>query len=370
MWKAWILVQGPGAPRRIRHGLKVGAMDSVAGVRGSERPTCLGSGLVVLDVIFRAGSDEPEFLAGGSCCNVLTILSYFGWRSFPFARLGGDIEGDRIVEDMRTWGVQDRFIVRERGARSPRIIQRIRAGRNPGHSFSFRCSHGRRLPSPRPLRLDSLGGMEDRIPPARVFYFDRAAPSSLALARRQKKLGSLVVFEPPRILSGTIFKECLEVADVLKYCRGSVREDGGRARPPLEIQTSGKAGLRYRSGMLSQTEWTELPAFGVDGLIDAAGSGDWLTAGLIQELARNGALRGATDRILRDALRFGQCLAALNCLCSGARGLMCRVPPEQVRALASEIISGRDVRQALEGVPAAAGRGAGMSSGCRVCLCR
>ena len=345
-------------------------MGRVAGVRGAERPTCLGSGLVVLDVIFRSGSNEPEFLAGGSCCNVLTILSYLGWRSFPFARLGGDAEGDRIVEDMLAWGVRDRFIERERGARSPRIIQRIRAGKNPGHSFSFRCSHGRWLPNPRPFRLDSLRRVEDSIPPAHVFYFDRATPSSLALARRQKKLGALVVFEPPRFLPGRSFEACLEVADVLKHCYGAGWEGGRYARPPLEIQTRGKAGLRYRAGMLSQAGWTELPAFGVSGLVDAAGSGDWLTAGLIQTLALNGPLQSATDEALRDALRFGQCLAALNCLCSGARGLMYRVSPEQVRALASEIISGRDVRQALEGAPAAARRGTGASPRCRVCLCR
>ena len=345
-------------------------MHKIPNIRGIERPTCLGSGLVALDVIFRADSNEPEFLAGGSCCNVLTILSYLDWRSFPIARLGGDVEGDRIVEDMRMWGVHDRFIERDRGTHSPKIIQRTYAGKNPRHSFSLRCFHGRWLPRQMSFRLDSLKRIEGKIPPAHVFYFDRATPSSLELARRQKRLGALVVFEPPKLLGSKNFKACLEVSDIFKHCYDVELEDCQYARPPLEIQTRGKAGLRYRADVLSQTEWAELPAFDVSGLVDAAGSGDWLTAGLIYALGHDSAWRDITDESLQDALYFGQCLAALNCLCSGARGLMYRVSSAQLHVLASEIMSGKNVRQALGEAPTITRRRADLSSRCRICLCR
>ena len=333
--------------------------------------TCMGSGLAVLDVIFRAGSDEPKFMAGGSCCNVLTILSYMGWKSFPVVRLGRDIEGDRIVEDITAWGVQDRFVERDPGMNTPRIIQRTYARKNPRHTFSPRCAHGKRLPYARPFRLSSLRQIEDRIPAAHVFYFDRATPSSLEIARRQKRLGALIVFEPPRLRDEKNFRACMEISDILKHCGDAEPEDYGCNRTPLEIQTRGGKGLRYRTaGMLPRTEWTYLEAFDVCGLVDAAGAGDWLTAGLIHALIRNNAWQNITIGALQDSLLFGQSLAALNCLCSGARGLMYRIPSNQLSTLVSEVISNGVARQALMGTDTSARHKPGLSSKCKICLCK
>ena len=345
-------------------------MHKIPNTRNVKKPTCLGSGLVALDVIFRAGSDEPEFLAGGSCCNVLTILSYLGWRSFPIARLGCDVEGDRIVEDMRMWGVQNLFIDRDSRTDSPRIIQRTYAGERPRHRFSLRCTHGRWLPHQKPFRLDSLKRIEGEIPPANVFYFDRATPSSLQIARHQKQLGALVVFEPPKILDDKNFRECLEISDIFKHCYDSELNDFLHASPLLEIQTRGESGLRYRTRMLSQSDWTSLPAFDVGGLVDAAGSGDWLTAGLIHALRHNNTWRDSTEEDLQGALDFGQCLAALNCLYSGARGLMYHIPSTRLDILVSKIMSGHTAKQALDGIQSRTRHRNGLSPKCRICLCR
>lgn len=345
-------------------------MYRIPSIPSTEEPTCLGTGLVVLDVILHANSTKPEFLAGGSCCNVLTILAYLGWRSFPIARLGCDVEGDRIIEDMRMWGVSDRFIKRDHEMHSPRIIQKIYAGDNPKHSFSLRCVHGRWLPQQKSFRLDSLRHIENMIPPADVFYFDRATPSSLKLARHQKEMGALVVFEPPKLLSNKNFKACLEISDILKHCFDSELEDRQYPRPPLEIQTRGKMGLRYRSNMLSQTEWTVLPAFSVSELVDAAGSGDWLTAGLIHALRHKDTWSNITNEILQDALCYGQSLAALNCLCSGARGLMYSISPSQLQVLVSKVMSGQSPKQALGESPTTSKYKTNLSSRCKVCLCR
>lgn len=73
-------------------------------------PTCVGMGLIALDAIYAESSKRPRFLAGGSCGNVLTILSYLGWKSYPIARLGNDHEGSRILEDMMKWGVNTKFV--------------------------------------------------------------------------------------------------------------------------------------------------------------------------------------------------------------------------------------------------------------------
>src|SRR5258706_6678272 len=54
----------------------------------STKAVCIGTGLVALDVIMNGDPNtQPKFLAGGSCGNILIILSFLGWKSYPVARL-------------------------------------------------------------------------------------------------------------------------------------------------------------------------------------------------------------------------------------------------------------------------------------------
>ena len=70
--------------------------------------------------------------------------------------------------------------------------------------------------------------------------------------------------------------------------------------------------------------WSFLPAFDVEEVRDAAGSGDWCSGALIHTIGRAG--RAGLARLRRteveNGLRLGQGLAALNCMLEGARGLM------------------------------------------------
>jgi len=57
----------------------------------NKTPTCVGTGLIALDMVFNGDRGEsPRFWAGGSCGNVLTILAYLAWHSYPVARFGDD----------------------------------------------------------------------------------------------------------------------------------------------------------------------------------------------------------------------------------------------------------------------------------------
>lgn len=50
------------------------------------RPTVVGTGLVALDVVFNEKQDEPiGRWAGGTCGNVLSILSWLGWSAWPIS---------------------------------------------------------------------------------------------------------------------------------------------------------------------------------------------------------------------------------------------------------------------------------------------
>ena len=324
----------------------------MAGEADGRRPVCVGTGLVVLDAICADGR-EPRFLVGGSCGNVMVILSHLGWEAYPAARLGDDPEGGRIVEDMRRWGARTDLVRMESEIQTPRIIEMV-VGRG-AHRFRLMCEHGKRLPRRRPYTLEAAGEALDKMPAAGVFYFDRAGPGALEMARRMKARGAAVFFEPHKHSGGEVFSECMRTADVVKRCGPSP----GDPQIPLEIQTMGADGVRYRTrGMRS---WVSLGSFPAH-VVDTAGAGDWLSAGLIHRMFGGGS-RIPGRRSIESALLFGSALAAANCGFVGARGMMYSVPREKMLETAGRIMSGQ---------AAAAGPGAlraGRAPGCRVCLC-
>lgn len=93
----------------------------------------------------------------------------------------------------------------------------------------------------------------------------------------------------------------------------------------LEVQTLGSKGLKYRHHLgRGVSEWLHLDAVHAPRLSDTCGAGDWCTAGLIAKGAAYGqaGLRQLGADGIRDALRYGQALAAWNCGFEGARGGM------------------------------------------------
>lgn len=107
----------------------------------------------------------------------------------------------------------------------------------------------------------------------------------------------------------------------------------------VEIQTQGKKGLRFRMG--GAVEWHHLNAISVPYLADTAGAGDWCTSGflyaMLGNIFRNGGRGRLSVRRVRESLRFGQILSALNCMEKGARGLARRHRSVQLVSLAASI---------------------------------
>jgi fructokinase len=180
-----------------------------------------------------------------------------------------------------------------------------------------------------------------------VFYFDRVAPGTLEIAQKSRANGALVVFEPSGIKDERLFAECLKAAHVVKYANDrieGIHDVVAKAKVPIEIETLGAKGLRLRVRTNGRVgAWKDLPAFSAPELRDAAGSGDWTTAGLIHGLMTNGA---AVEKVVADsnavvlAARQGQALAALNCGFESARGLMYAADAKRVLDLAGAIIKG------------------------------
>jgi fructokinase len=311
----------------------------------------LGTGRLTLDAIVTTGPEAPppRSQAGGTCGNVLANLAYLGWSAYPLTHLGDDDPGDRFCRDLVRWGVSLDLIARIRGKTTPVIVHHIRYTDEGQavHSFSSRCPFcGHRLAGYQPLPLRDVEAVLPRMPAVNAFFTDRDSEGSLLLARTVAERGGLVVFEPNYDGDHVLFPQMLAVCHVLKFARQRLPGLADRwalREPLLIVETLGAEGLRYCVRRRGGGEWLHLPAVPVPVVRDAAGCGDWTTAGLIHRLGTNGlaGLQNASEEDIRAALRFGQGLAAWNCAFEGARGGVYRVEPEQMRSSVRDLLAGR-----------------------------
>jgi fructokinase len=276
-------------------------------------------------------------------------------------RLSPGPAAERVLADLRHWKVSTNFLSVDAGGSTPIIIQRIgrRATGQLYHSFSWRCPVcGAHLPGYKPVLASVAQHMAGRLPSAQVFFFDRVSRGSLHLGRKASENGALVLFEPSGIGDPDLFREAWGLAHVVKYSHERLRDIADLELNPseregilLEIETLGEEGLRYRSRLPRSRSkgWATLAAFPVPELKDAAGSGDWCTAGLLNKLARGGlpALKKASSESLRQALCYGQALAAWNCGFEGARGGMYEVDLVTFHEQVEQILEGGDFEPLL-----------------------
>ena len=312
-------------------------------------PICIGTGLVALDILVNGRiEDTLQLWTGGSCGNVLIILAYMGWLSFPIANLGTDNASEIMLRDMQRWGVKTNLVSRSNRTITPIIVERLtNNGKPPTHEFKFKCPRcGALLPRNRPVPRGLLSEIMNKMPAGQVYYFDRASRFALKVAMTQKSRGALIVFEPHRRGPERLFKACIRIAHIVKYSREQIENLDSQNRIPLEIQTLGEEGLRYRLQTLEaeSTGWKNIQAFCISELVDTAGAGDWCTAGIVHILGQKGAARflEKSNKEVEKALRFGEALAALKCRHEGARGPMYDLSESELKTSTYKIINGKN----------------------------
>lgn len=287
----------------------------------------IGAGLISLDVLIRDGQRFPiSYYVGGTCGNVMMILSYMGWESYPIARLDGTKDTERVLSDMVKHAVHTDFISTNDG-KTPVIVQRNFVNKDgiPTHKFESRNNIGRFYLDFKPLTLKQANHVLERIRIIpKVFFFDRVAPAILKLATTYKERGAVIFFEPSsRGGKVDLFNKCVEVADIVKFSDQRITDlkQFDHYNDKLFIQTQGARGLSYRLN----SDWIHLGPVMNEKVIDTAGAGDWTAAALINKLFKDKALYGMSDLLVSDlenALNEAQQIGAVSCSYEGARGLM------------------------------------------------
>lgn len=322
-------------------------------------PRIAGAGLLALDVIISEPSCPGALtFAGGTCGNVLSILSFLRWTATPIGFIGDDLAGRRVLADLATAGVHSAHIVQQAERSTPVFIQRLERDGNgrPTHSFAntAKCPHcGHPLtgtePSARvgatPIRKFTTRQHID------VFFMDRLSEDILSLAESAHARGALVFYEPSAKEDIPFWqKDAFDLIDIVKYSADRFTTDElgpfvtRRSQRVLwEVQTNGARGLQYRkhgshSGRTAQ--WTASPAIPADRIVDTCGAGDWCSAGLLHGLLTFQERRDSVS--FANAVRFGQLLAAWACGFVGARGAMyCNDPKATWSAIKSLVDSRR-----------------------------
>jgi fructokinase len=319
----------------------------------NKKPICLGAGLVALDVILNGNpATSPKLSAGGSCGNVLSILGYLGWESFPIARLANNRASEELLKDLNRWHIQTKHLHLNEDGSTPIIIHRIKRDKEgkPIHRFEFKDPEtGSWLPQLKPITKSvATGVLQGKIIP-RVFYFDRINPGTYELAKNLKAQGTIIFFEPSSIKEKNEFEKFLEVTDILKFSNERLPDYKilfGSPKCFIEIETRGKQGLLYRTKIHSDAiKWHAIPGFQLGEIQDSAGAGDWCTAGIIHLLCMGEYknLLKTSLMLLNKALMFGSALGAMNCFYDGARGLMYHYSREQLLSVVEHFMLKKDI---------------------------
>lgn len=311
----------------------------------------IGIGLVALDVVMEKDNDvEPELYAGGSCGNVLSILSYLGFNTYPIARLGNNKATEEILNDIKIWGVKTDLILKGDDGSTPIIIQRLSIGRDgtPIHRFEFRDPDtGKYLPSFKPVLAKSIEDLYNKKAVCDFFYLDRISRSSIELAKLYKKNGAIIFFEPSslKVDNSSLINEIIEIVDVIKFSSDRIpnyKSIFAKSRIPVEIETLGKEGINYRINLDGSSDsWKNIPSFNMSKIIDSAGAGDWTTAGIIKALIENNitSVNQIKFNTFENILIYGQALGTISCLFKGARGMMYNVPSSDLIFMANNLIA-------------------------------
>jgi fructokinase len=301
---------------------------------------------MALDVL--AGASRPYEALGGSAGNVLAILAYLGWQAIPVVRLGRDPAGERILSEFAALGAKTTYVRSDATAHTPVVYQWLAHGQ-PRYSLACPVC-GQKGTTQVGEWTDLAADVLSTAPVPSVFYFDRPTPLNRELARHFRSQGALVVFEPSKAAKSPEFHECVRLSNVVKYAADRIQDleaDGDY----LEVRTMSADGLAYR--MPGNARWSHLPSIAAPLVADSSGSGDWCTAGALYwflKEVRNGA---PIHSQVRSALRFGQALAALNCMYEGARALAHSVPSSKLLEVAEHLSRlEQDIADELMGVPA------------------
>lgn len=273
------------------------------------------------------GNDEHgiSYKVGGTCGNVMMILSHMGWSVYPIARLDETDYAKMLLADMKAHQVNTTFVSTNDGT-TPVIVQRNIVDKygNPCHKFEILNNKGRFFLAYKSITKKQAENIiaEIDFTPA-VFFFDRISPAVIRLAEHFKSKDTLIYFEPSCKVTEKDFGRCVELSDIIKFSEQRIPDIAftSNFQNKLFIQTMGQRGLKYS---LCGQEWLFLDSIINQNVIDTSGAGDWTSSaflnGLMESNIKN--ISDMTSVTIGQLLINAQHIGSRSCSYEGARGMM------------------------------------------------
>ena len=291
--------------------------------------TIIGTGIFNLDIIvvreypgwpsLRPFVDKEVLQeVGGTCGNVMCMLASMGWKVRPVACLDDSPEGLKITEDLKAFGCDCTYVTNTPSGGTTllrcthkkdaegRHVMSVRAGSPGGSRFPKR--HFLRARDEAPAFLAAFKDV-----PA-VFFFDDPAAGNRALAKGLKERGSLVYFEPSRVVSNADL-EAIGLSDIIKFSDENVPDVSFADEYPdkVFIQTMGPGGVRIKE---KGGAWYIIEGVKNDAVLDAEGAGDTFTSAFINAMA--------DGKKVADAAREAMKMASKSVGFLGSKGMFQR----------------------------------------------
>ena len=287
----------------------------------------LGAGLICVDVVHT--NTGIQVMSGGSCANVISVLSQIGFNCSIMREKHSDSFNLFLTDTFSALGVNEVFYKHSNSA-TPRIVEELT---QDNHKFFTKCPFcGEKILN---LRLPSESDLKHVINEVKefdVFYSDRTSSGIRQIMRVMNEQNGIVVYEPNSSRNVKGLFETAQYADIIKFSNDRVsvslaekiRTDNKRIK--LIISTNGANGLSfsYRKPNGEMSNWIAIPSTFRESVVDSSGAGDWLTAGFLSELLKErcSILEQLCEeeqiiKMLEHAMRYSQ----LCCSVIGAQGI-------------------------------------------------
>ena len=259
-----------------------------------------------------------RIMGGGPAANSTAGAASLGLSAAFVGTVGDDADGDMILRDFRTQGVDTSMVKVRPGATS--AIAYLWIEEKTGNRSCAWTREG----------LDELTADEinpEAIAAAKILHVDgHNAAGAIAAAKVAREAGVLVNYDAGTHRDG--MEELLGLADLmicseefilkltgLKDAEEAVRQVWAKYRPKVCGATMGVRGSMAFDGK----DFVRCPAFKVEKVVDTTGCGDLFHTGF--------AIRYLETQDLMECQRFGAAVSAIKC-----RGLSGRPPSAPTRA--------------------------------------
>ena len=298
--------------------------------------TVIGSGVYVLDSIvvrdYPAWPQTRPFTdrtvleeVGGTCGNVMCILSWLGWKAMPEVSLDNSPEGLKMADDLLRYGCGCRYVTNtpEGGTTQLRCTHKMDADGKKKITFRAGSPGGSRFPKHHYLRArdEAPTFLESLNEAPGVYFFDDPAAGHRLIARTLKGRGTLVYFEPSAVKAHADL-DAIAVSDIVKFSGENVPDTSftDRYSDKLFVQTLGAEGLRFR---LRGGGWVHVPPVECVDVVDWEGAGDWTTSAFLTKLAAiDKPFAQLTEMDITAALKAAQAVAAQSVRYLSSKGLI------------------------------------------------